>query len=69
MGQLAPAADQHLAAGDLAGVDVRGPEVIVDAGETGGVEARRRRICGDAHHQLAAIAGTSAGPSSSAMLS
>ncbi len=48
MGQLAPAADQHLAAGDLAGVDVRGPEVIVDAGETGGVEARRRRICGDA---------------------
>ncbi len=69
MRDLAPAADQHLAAGDLAGVDVGGAEVLVDAGETSGVEARRRGIKRDAHRQLAAIAGTSAGPSSSAMLS
>ena len=39
VGDPVPAGDDHLAAGDLPGLHVTGAEVLVDAGETGGVEA------------------------------
>ena len=39
--------DDHLAAGDLAGVDVAGAEVLVDAVEAGRVEPGARRVDGE----------------------
>ena len=45
--QRPPAGHQHLAAGDLAGVDVPGAQVVVDPRQTGGIEPRSGRVDGE----------------------
>ncbi len=42
-----PAGHQHLAAGDLAGVDVPGAQVVVDPRQTGGIEPGSGRVDGE----------------------